>query len=185
MSLLSAMSLLSVVTTRRPVQLRYFGDRSMLAIMPVLESSGLRVYLPFSENTRCDLVLDDGDGLHRVQCKTGRMHAGAVRFKTCSSYAHHPHPKIAKRDYGGEVDYFGVYCRETGAVYLVPIADLSVTRAAALRVEPARNAQRRRIRPAEPYLMGRVDLTTLVPEQVNDGRSPRRSGRTPSLPERS
>jgi PD-(D/E)XK nuclease superfamily protein len=78
-----------------------------------------------------------------------------VHFNACSSYAHHPHPKIAKRDYGGEVDYFGVYCRETAGVYLGPIEDLPVTRSAALRVAPAKNAQRRRIRPAEPYLVVR------------------------------
>jgi len=36
------------------------GDRTTLAVMLVLESCGFRVYLPFSENTRCDLVVDDG-----------------------------------------------------------------------------------------------------------------------------
>ena len=128
--------------------------------MLVLESSGLRVYLPFSENTRCDLVLELGDQLVRVQCKSGRLRNGAVRFKTCSSYAHHPHPKIEKRDYVGEVDYFAVYCRETGGVYLVPISEVQVTRQAALRVEECKNRQRRFIRPAEKYELGRVEVTT-------------------------
>ena len=146
--------------------------------MLVLESRGFRVYLPFSENTRCDLVVDDGDSLYRVQCKTGRLQTGAVRFNLCGSYAHHPHPKIITRDYGGETDYFGVYCRENGGVYLVPISDVPGTRVAALRVEPARNAQKRRIRRADPYLIGRVDLTTFERTRVSGARSPRRSGRT-------
>ena len=89
--------------------------------MLALEAAGFRVYLPFSENTRCDLVIDDGIGLARVQCKSGRLRKGAVLFKTCSTYAHHPHPKIAKRDYAGEVEYFAIYCPETSGVYLVPI----------------------------------------------------------------
>ena len=126
--------------------------------MLVLESRGFRTYLPFSENTRCDLVLDDGERLSRVQCKSGRFRNGAVRFKACSSYAHHPHPKVAKRDYEGEIDYFAVYCRETGGVYLVPISDVPVTNTATLRVEPTKNGQRSRIRPAERYDVGRVEL---------------------------
>ena len=136
------------------------GDRTTLAAMLVLESRGFRTYLPFSENTRCDLVLDDGTRLLRVQCKSGRLRNGAVRFKACSSYAHHRNPTVAKRDYEGEIDFFAVYCRETGGVYLVPIGDVAVTNSAALRVESAKNNQQSGIRPAEEYQVGRVELTT-------------------------
>lgn len=139
---------------------RTIGDRSTLATMLVLESRGFRVYLPFSENTRCDLVVDDGESLYRVQCKTGRLQTGAVRFNLCSSYAHHPNPKIVTRAYIGEIDYFAVYCRETRGVYLVPIGDVPGARMASLRVEPARNGQRRHIRLADRYLVGNVELTT-------------------------
>jgi hypothetical protein len=65
---------------------------------------------------------------------------------------------VAKRDYEGEIDYFAVYCRETGGVYLVPISDVPVTNTATLRVEPTKNGQRSRIRPAERYDVGRVEL---------------------------
>jgi hypothetical protein len=136
------------------------GDRSTLAVMLALETKGFRVYLPFSENTRCDLVIDDGNRLCRVQCKTGRLRGGAVRFNACSSYAHHPNPKIAKRDYWGEIDYFAVYCRETGGVYLVPFAEVPVKRQGALRVEPARNGQVRLIRLARNYELCRVEIST-------------------------
>ena len=142
------------------------GDRTTLAVMLVLESCGFRVYLPFSENTRCDLVLDDGVHLARVQCKSGRPRDGAIRFKTCSSYAHHPHPKIEKRDYLGEIDYFAVYCQETGGVYLVPIEDVRTKRQAALRVEAARNRQRRLIRSAVRYQVGHVLLSAQKPVAV-------------------
>jgi hypothetical protein len=136
------------------------GDRSTLAIMLALRELGYAVYVPFGENTRCDLVIDDGLPLFRVQCKTGRLRNGAVSFKTCSSYMHHPHPKMPARDYVGEVDYFAVFCRDTGSVYLVPIDHLSARWQAMLRVEPARNCQQKRILHAQQYEIGRVDLTT-------------------------
>ena len=97
------------------------GDRSTLATMLALHEAGYAVFLPFGENTRSDLVIDDGAGLLRVQCKTGRLRAGAVRFSTCSSYAHHSHPRTHRRDYLGQVDRFAVYCPDTGSVYLVPM----------------------------------------------------------------
>ena len=100
------------------------GDRSTLAIMLALRAHGYGVYTPFGENTRCDLIIEDGETLSRVQCKTGRLINGAIAFPTCSSYLHHPHPKISHRTYVGEVDYFGVFCQQNGGVYMVPIDDL-------------------------------------------------------------
>jgi hypothetical protein len=142
------------------------GDRATLAIMLALEGRGFRVYLPFTENTRCDLITDDGSRLGRVQCKSGRLRHGAIRFNACSSYAHHPNPKIAKRDYRGEVDYFAVYCPETSGVYLIPIEDMPVKRQGALRVDPPKNRQRRLIRLASDYELGRIQIS-----EVREGNS--------------
>jgi hypothetical protein len=132
------------------------GDRSTLAIMLALQEAGYAIQLPFGENTRTDIVIDDGACLSRVQCKSGRLRDGAVRFATCSTYGHHANPRITRRDYLGEIDYFAVYCRETAGVYLVPLADIPLRTQAALRVEPARNSQRRRIRFARDYEIARV-----------------------------
>ena len=134
------------------------GDRSTLAVMFALQAAGYSLYVPFGENTRADLIIDDGERLQRVQCKTGRLRKGCVVFKVCSAYAHHPHPAVPKRDYRGEVDCFAVYCRETGGVYLVPIEDLDIGWAASLRVEAAKNNQRRGIRNAARYEVGAVAL---------------------------
>lgn len=144
------------------------GDRTTLAVIAGLRSAGYDVLLPFGENTRYDLVIDDGGQLARVQCKTGRLREGAVRFNTCSSYAHHANPRTLSRDYLGQVDYFGVHCRETGGVYLVPIEDLQTKRSAALRVAPARNSQIRGIRPAAKY---RVALVNVVATARPGGRA--------------
>lgn len=123
-----------------------------------LQAAGYAVSVPFGENVRYDLVIDDVDGLIRVQCKTGRLRRGAVRFATCSCYAHHGRPLEARRDYREQVDRFGVYCPETRGVYLIPIEDAPSRVQAALRVEPARNGQRRRIRLAADYIVATVEI---------------------------
>jgi PD-(D/E)XK endonuclease len=134
------------------------GDRSMLAVMAVLRELRIPLLLPLGENTRYDLVIELGDRLARVQCKTGRLRLGAVEFATCSSYAHLPSPKETSRDYLGEVDFFAVYCRQTNGVYLIPIEDLQTRRQGRLRVDPPRNNQRRRIRFAADYEIGKVSV---------------------------
>jgi hypothetical protein len=134
------------------------GDKTTLAVVLALRENGFSVFVPFGENTRYDLVVDDGVALARVQCKTGRLRGGAVRWAVCSNYFHHPNPRFASRDYHGEIDYFGVYCPETAGVYLIPIGDVPVRRRAALRVEPARNSQQKFIRHARPYEIGRVTI---------------------------
>jgi PD-(D/E)XK endonuclease len=147
------------------------GDRSMLAIVLALELTGFEVFLPLGENTRCDLVIDDGSRLARVQCKTGRLRKGAVRFKVCSSYAHHPNPKVLKRDYLGEVDYFGIYCRETEGAYLIPIEEIQLRWEGALRVDEPRNNQHRRIRFAADYQIARVGFAVTAGLDATAGGS--------------
>jgi hypothetical protein len=132
------------------------GERSQLTIMIALDRVGYPVHVPLGENTRYDVVIDEGSRLARVQCKTGRLRGGAIRFKACSSYAHHPNPKVLKRDYVDEIDYFAVYCPETDGVYLIPIDDVQPRWECALRVAPSRNRQYKRIRLAADYEIARV-----------------------------
>jgi hypothetical protein len=77
------------------------GDRTTLAVMLALRELGYAISVPFGENTRYDLVTDDGRRVQRVQCKTGRLTKGCVEFRTSSSYAHHPNPKPTQRHYRG------------------------------------------------------------------------------------
>jgi PD-(D/E)XK nuclease superfamily protein len=132
------------------------GDRSTLAIMSALQECGYALYLPFGENTRCDLIVERQSNLIRIQCKTGRLREGAIRFAVCSCYGHHRNPETARRSYQGQVDFFAVYCPETRSVYLIPIEDVPLKVAAYLRVHPPRNNQRRRIRMAADYEIARV-----------------------------
>ena len=147
------------------------GDRSTLAIMLALRERGYGIYFAFGENTRADLIIDDGHQLLRVQCKTGRLRKGAVAFATASSYAHHPNPKMIRRTYAGEIDLFAVYCRETGGVYLVPIEDVPTTAVAHLRVMRSRNNQRQHVRMAERYEIGVVSTAGLGARAGDSGSS--------------
>jgi PD-(D/E)XK endonuclease len=133
------------------------GDKSTLAIMLALRLHGYALLVPFGENTRYDLVIDNGSCLRRVQCKTGRLRNGVVLFATCSSYAHHGTAK-PRRDYQGQVDDFAVFCRELGAVYLIPIEDLDVRNLGSLRVDPPVNGQRKNVRFAAAYEIARIDV---------------------------
>jgi hypothetical protein len=103
-------------TIERMAHPKTIGDRTMLAVMLALHDAGYTVLLPVGENTRYDLVIDDGTSLTRVQCKTGRLRRGAVRFSTCSSYGHHRRSSPTRRDYRGDIDWFAVHCSETEGV---------------------------------------------------------------------
>jgi hypothetical protein len=149
------------------------GERSTLAVMLAPFDAGYQILLPFGENTRYDLVIHNGVHFHRVQCKTGRLRKGGVRFRTTSSYADHPNPKITRRDYLGEIDYFAVYCPETGGVYLVPVADVPFRYGGSLRVNEPRNGQKRRIRLAAEFEVRRISI---VPPTAEPGASAGGSG---------
>jgi hypothetical protein len=145
------------------------GDRTQLAIMLALRHAGFAVLVPFGENTRYDLIIDGKGERARVQCKTGRLRNGAIRFATCSCYGHHANPQTARRPYGDEIDYFAVYCPDTEGIYLIPIADLPMKAQAALRVTPARNGQRDRIRDARKYELGTVAVRIRTEPRATSG----------------
>ena len=137
------------------------GDRSTLAIMAAFQELEYGLYLPFGENTRCDLILEHGGRLSRIQCKTGRLRDGTIRFAVCSCYGHHRNPRTARQTYQGQIDFFAVFCPETGGVYLVAIDEVPLKSVAYLRVTPPRNHQRRGVRIAADYEIGRVTIEGL------------------------
>ena len=123
------------------------GERAEAAVLAALVAAGKRVLLPFGEQHRFDLCYEEAGQLVKVQCKTGVLRRGAIVVRT------HSVGRKSVRDYRDDVDFFGIYCHATRAVYLVPISDLP-PRAAHLRVEPSRNSQRIGVRLAENYLLG-------------------------------
>jgi hypothetical protein len=133
------------------------GDRSTMAIMFALRLLNYAILVPFGENTRYDLIIDNGSRLPRVQCKTGRLRDGAASFNlqhVCPS----SESQGASGDYEGQIDDFAVYCPELGPVYLIPIEDVPTRALGMLCVTPARNGQRERVRLAAAYEIAKTDL---------------------------
>lgn len=86
----------------------------------------------------------------RVQCKTGRLRDGVIRFNTVSTRSNRT--DVLRRGYEGEVDAFAIWCPQNEMGYFVPVADLT-TGIGTLRVAPAANNQRRGVRWAEDYAL--------------------------------
>jgi PD-(D/E)XK nuclease superfamily protein len=126
------------------------GDLSELVVAVALTKAGYAVSKPLGENQRYDLIADDGERLHRVQVKTGRVRDGVVKFSCCSTHGHRRTGNLATRPYTGQIELLAVYCPENEKVYLVPEADL--TRSVIhLRLVAPRNNMTKSIRWASRY----------------------------------
>ena len=115
-------------------------------VLAALVQRGYDVAVPFGEGQPYDLLVDLGDrDFLRVQCKRAWSLRGCVVFN-CRSTDHGRGPQA----YHGLADIFGVYFPPTSSVYLVPL-DAIASFEGRLRLESARNNQRRRIRLAAEY----------------------------------
>ncbi|HKU66438.1 MAG TPA: group I intron-associated PD-(D/E)XK endonuclease [Candidatus Baltobacteraceae bacterium] len=128
------------------------GDISELRVMHDLVRAGYLVSIPFGEDRRYDIVIEKDGAFSRVQVKTGRLRNGVILFNCFSSHAHRGGASC--RQYLGEIEFFGVYCPQLDSTYLIPIDEMPV-QAGMLRVETAKNGQRRKLRWADRYLLFR------------------------------
>jgi hypothetical protein len=127
------------------------GERGTLSeakILAAFVTAGYAAYLPFGAGYKCDLVVDDGDRLWRIQCKTGRVRNGTLLFNAYSQSGNGG----TKADYQGLVDFFAVLNPDDDKVYLVPVGEVGKT-SPSLRLIPTTNNQVQGIRWAEPYLL--------------------------------
>jgi hypothetical protein len=123
------------------------GLRTEAAILAELARRGYRVLVPWGTNQRYDLVLEVDDRFLRVQCKTGRLRNGVIRFATRSTRSNTQ--GTYSRGYSGEAELFLVYCSELDQIYAVPVDEAAEE--GWLRVDPARNGQEQGIRWASDY----------------------------------
>ncbi len=122
------------------------GELSEGIILAALLKLGHSVAVPFGNNQRYDLILDEGGTLLRVQAKTGRMYQGCVVFNACST-----NPYTGKKTgYTGQVDLFLVYCPATDKVYRVPV-EVCGTTEVRLRVDPLTRGARPGVRWAADF----------------------------------
>lgn len=93
------------------------GERSEAHILAAVVERGYAPSIPFGNNQRYDIILDDGKNLLRIQCKTGWVENGSLIFQTSSKNGF-----TGKRTaYTGQIDFFLVYSPETKKVYKVPV----------------------------------------------------------------
>ena len=132
------------------------GNTTEAAVLNALVERDFAVLVPFGEGHPYDLVVHaEADCFLRVQCKTARVQNGCLRFNSRST----DHGR-GPGSYVGLADIFGVYCPATGWVCLVPVGDVPRFEVL-LRLEPARNNQRRGVRFAADYEIDRWSVESL------------------------
>jgi hypothetical protein len=132
----------------RTMRTKARGEATEAIILARLLELGYSVSLPFGDNQRYDMIIDDGESLVRAQCKTGRLRNGAVIFNTASVNW----STRVTTSYQGQVDIFLVYCPDTKEVYRIPVA-ITGKRHFSLRIETARNGQSKNIRMASDFTL--------------------------------
>jgi len=120
------------------------GERTEAVILAELVKRGLRVLAPYGTNHRYDLVIDAEGRFLRVQCKTGRLRDGVIKFNTVSVRTNTRQVYTTPYD-ADQIDLFLIYCPDTDGVYAVDV-DEATSSHRSLRVNPAANGQAKGIR---------------------------------------
>ncbi|NIB98475.1 group I intron-associated PD-(D/E)XK endonuclease [Halobacterium sp. R2-5] len=98
------------------------GDETEARILSELVAAGYSVSVPFGDNDKYDLIVDDGETLHRVQCKTAWANKPeTIRFNTHSQTTREG--TYHEQTYQNEVDAFAVRYPETESLYWVDISE--------------------------------------------------------------
>jgi hypothetical protein len=122
------------------------GERSEGIVLGELIRLGCPVSLPFGNNQRYDLIVDEQGVLVRVQVKTAHWHEGSIMFKTSSVNGF----TGKHRTYEGQADVFMSYSPHTDKVYRVPVSECGPS-AVSLRVDPVSINRAKGIRWAKDY----------------------------------
>lgn len=128
------------------------GTLTELKIAVQFLEQGKIVLRSVGEGCRYDLLVDNGDGTFiRIQCKTGWLKNGVISFNAISHYRWTDRcPR-----YAGQADVFGVYCKDTDGIYVVPVDAIKSNRGR-LRTTPTLNNQSKGILLAEDFAVPKM-----------------------------
>jgi hypothetical protein len=110
------------------------GDIAETKVLAELIEQGYAVSIPYGDNQRYDLLVDDDGEIHRVQVKNGAMEDGCVRFECKTAYTDHNGERKYHSYDSSEIDAYAVWSSEQQSVYWIPIEDAGSS-AMRLRVE--------------------------------------------------
>ncbi|WP_089649773.1 group I intron-associated PD-(D/E)XK endonuclease [Halobacterium hubeiense] len=98
------------------------GDTTESKILHTLISNGYSVSIPFGDNDKYDLIVDDDGRLLRIQCKTAwETKTGTIRFNTHSQTTRDG--EYHESTYHDAVDAFVVRYPETDDLYWIDVAE--------------------------------------------------------------
>jgi hypothetical protein len=138
------------------------GNAAEARILAEFVRRGFDVLTPFGSGQPYDLVVDIGGcRFLRIQCKTAWLAGRGCLTFHCRSTDHGK----GRQTYEGLADLFAVYLPPGDGVYLIPIEAVP-GHLGRLRLEPAKNNQRRGVRFAADFEIDRWTedrLATLLP----------------------
>ena len=130
------------------------GDLAELLIAADLMKRGFRVAFPFGEDSDFDLIFwrPPDLRLERLQAKYATSDGRVVPVRTRSHSLTNGRVRATKRYTAETIDWLGVFDATTEQVFYIPASELgSGMNVMHLRLVPARNNQRERIRMADNY----------------------------------
>ena len=146
----------SVEASRAPIELtrrKSKGDLAEMVVAADLMRRGYKIAFPYGEDWDYDLIVCRNGALERVQTKFVRSDGEVVEVKCFSAALTNGRVRRVKRYTADAVDWIATYDATTDRCYYVPSTDFAGGRTYLhLRLGPARNNQRRKIRWAAEYL---------------------------------
>lgn len=101
---------------------KHRGDETESKIIHELVSDGYSVSIPFGDNDKYDLIVDNDETLYRIQCKTAwKNKAETIRFNTHSQTT--ADGTYHEETYYDEIDAFVVRYPETEQLYWIDIEE--------------------------------------------------------------
>lgn len=126
------------------------GNLTELQCLTAFAQLGLTVSIPYGDHARYDFVIDVGNKLYKVQCKTSSKQDEGVYSFSCRSTAAN-HSRAASRTYTeDEIDFFATII--DGQCYLIPVQETS-SNSKNLRFAPPKNGQKVGITYAKDYAL--------------------------------
>jgi hypothetical protein len=133
--------------------LKHKGDLAELMVAADLRRRGHKVAIPYGEDWDYDLIVERDGALERVQVKYGRSAEGVLVVRCRSHSLTGGRVRTTKRYTAAIIDWLAVYDAATAQCFYLPASELGEGRAELrLRLAPARNGQRARIRLAADFL---------------------------------